>query len=100
MPSHSMTMIGAASATRRSIQGNPNHSAASTGGANTSADTTRRIRSRDFRGVRSAADAAIAPFASAELGDGLLEMILAEVGPQRVDEHQLGVGALPEQEVA
>src|SRR5438270_47151 len=100
---HSETMIGAASAARRSIQGKPNQTAARTSGARIAADTTRSKRPRKrVVGANGAlaTDAAIATFAAAELGNRLLEMLLAEVGPQGVDEDQLGVGALPQQEIA
>src|SRR5471032_1626993 len=96
-------MIGAATAATRSIQGKPNQIAASKSGARTTADTIRNSRPRN-RLVCPAgaltADAAIATFAPAELGNRLLEMFLVEVRPKRVDEHQFGVGALPEQEIA
>src|SRR5471032_1052311 len=99
---HSDTMIGAATAASRSIQGNPNQSAARASGPRMTADTTRSSSPRNrWAGATGmlGADAAIPPLAFAELVDRLLEMFLAEIGPQRVDEHQFGVGALPEQEV-
>ena len=34
-----------------------------------------------------------------EVGDGGAQIVGAEVGPQSVDEAELGVGALPQQEV-
>src|SRR5436305_4158939 len=94
-------MIGAMTAATRSIQGKPYHTAAGSSGARIAADTTRSSRPRKRAGAATlAADAAIATLAAAELGDRPFEMLLAEVGPQGVDEHQLGVGALPEQEIA
>src|SRR5689334_1014969 len=98
--SHSPIIRGAAIAATRSIQGKPIHTAASSSGPRTTADTTRVSRPRKRAGGALATDAAIATLAAAELGDGALEVLLAEVGPQRVDEHQLGVGTLPEQEIA
>src|SRR5690349_320745 len=98
--SHSPIISGAATAATRSIQGKPIHTAASSSGPRITADTTRGSSPRKRAGAALAADAAIAPVAAAELGDRLLEMVLAEVGPERVDEHQLGVGTLPEQEIA
>src|SRR5471032_2611106 len=96
-------MIGAATAPSRSIQGKPTHSAAKASGPRMTADTTRssspRNRWADTTGTLGA-DAAIPPLAFAELGDRLFEMLLAEIRPQGVDEHQFGVGALPEQKVA
>src|SRR5471032_1376058 len=87
----------------RSIQGNPYQMAARHSGARTTADAMRVSKPRKRRGGTPeglAADAAIAPLAPPEFGDGFLEMGLVEGGPQGVDEHQHGVGALPEQEVA
>src|SRR6478735_7497815 len=69
-PIHSEISSGAATAATRSIQGKPNQIAA------------------------------ISPFTPTELSDCLLQVVLAEIGPQRVDEHQLGIGTLPEQEIA
>src|SRR5690242_4235658 len=100
---NSETIIGAASAARRSIQGKPNQTAARTSGARIAADTVRSKRPRKRAvGANGAltTDAAIATFAAAKLGNRLLEMLLAEVGPQGVDEHQLSVGTLPQQEIA
>src|SRR5262249_37802455 len=98
------TMSGAARAATRSIHGNPNHTAASSAGPSTAADRIRTSRPWNRRLARPAgalaADAAIATFTAPELRNRLLEVLLAEIGPQRVDEHQLGVGALPQQEIA
>src|SRR5689334_20484624 len=98
--SHSPTISGATTAATRSIHGKPIHTAASSSGPSTAADTTRSSRPRKRAGAALAADAAIATVAAAELDDRPLQMLLAEVGPQRVDEHQLGVGTLPQQEIA
>src|SRR4051812_34797315 len=100
---HSDTMIGAATAASRSIQGKPNHSAAKASGPRMTADPTRSSSPRNrWTGTPGmlGADAAIPPLAFAELGDRLLEMFLPEIRPQGVDEHQFGVGALPEQKIA
>src|SRR5689334_2891133 len=102
-PTHSETMSGAASAATKSIQGKPNQIAASNSGPRMTADRIRSSspRCRTVLAVgASAADAAIAPLTPTELGNRLFQMILAEVRPERVDEHQLGVSALPEQEIA
>ena len=45
-------------------------------------------------------DAAVAPLALLEVDDGLEQVAGAEVRPQRVGHPDLGVGDLPEQEVA
>src|ERR1044071_471142 len=87
---HSETMIGAANAARRSIQGKPNQIAARTSGARIAADTVRSNRPRK-RAVGAngalATDAAIATFAAAELGNRLVALILAELVPQGVDDN-------------
>src|SRR5260370_17846955 len=100
---HPDTIRGAPSAATRSIQGKPNQIAASRSGPRIAADRIRRSRPR-CRSSRptgaSAADAAITPLAPAELGDRLFQVLLAEIRPQRVDEHQLGVGTLPHHAIA
>ena len=45
------------------------------------------------------ADAPEAPFAPMEVGDGGTQIVGAEVGPQGVDEAELGVGAFPEEKI-
>ena len=95
-------MNGAAIAAIRSIQGKPSQIAARQSGARMTAETTRTSNPRKSRGTSGAlaADAAIAPFASPEFDNGLLEMALLEIGPERVHEHELCVGTLPKQEIA
>src|SRR5262249_21100891 len=100
---HSEISSGDAAAATRSIQGKPNQRAASSSGPRTIADAIRsiRLRCRPKRPIgTSAADAAISPFAPPEFGNRLLQVLLAEIRPQRVDEPQLGVGTLPQQEIA
>src|SRR5437764_8521812 len=46
--------------------------------------------------ARSAAEAAIPPL---ELPHGVVQRLAREVGPQRVEEHELAVGQLPQEEV-
>ncbi len=46
-----------------------------------------------------AAEAAEAALAAMEIGDRGAQIVGAEVGPQRVDEAELGVGRLPQQEI-
>src|SRR3990167_7525358 len=100
VPSHTMT--GAAAAATRSIQGKPNQTAAKNNGPRTAAD---RIRSSSPRNRRSratgvsAANATITPLAPTELGNCPLQIVLAEIGPQRIDEYQLRVCELPQQEI-
>src|SRR5262245_768367 len=99
----SETMIGAASAATRSSHGKPNQMAANTTGPRTAAEATRSRTPRYCcmrPGPRSAADTTIATFTSAKLRDRLFQMLLAEVRPERIDKHQLGVSALPQQKIA
>src|SRR5215216_53622 len=102
-PIHSEISSGAATAATRSIQGKPIQIAASSSGPRTTADRIRstkpRCRLKRPAGA-SAADAAISPLTPTELGNRLFQMVLAEIRPQRVDEHQLGIGTLPEQKIA
>src|SRR5882672_8205635 len=102
-PIHSEISNGVATAATRSIQGKPNQIAASSNGPRATADRMRstRLRCRWKRPTgASAADAAISPFTPTELGDRLFQVLLAEIRPQSIDEHQLGIGTLPEQEIA
>src|SRR5688572_16897179 len=48
------------------------------------------------RAQRKPAEAAVA---RAELADGGLELLAAEIGPVAVDEHELSIGRLPEKEI-
>src|SRR5205809_116284 len=66
-------------------------------GASTSADNTRnRSECRSARANRGT----VATLAAAIIGDGLIEVAAAEIRPERLGEHQLGISALPEQEIA
>src|SRR5207253_4164841 len=74
---------------------------ASTTGRPTVATTTR-----ETRGVMSGAAGLVGPLAPAEAApaagvvvEGGAELPLAEIGPERVDEDELGVGELPQEEV-
>src|SRR5262245_35464331 len=49
--------------------------------------------------MRDRAHAAEAALAAAEIHDRCGEIVAAEVGPQHVDEAELGVGRFPEQEI-
>ena len=69
--------------------------------ASTAPVMMRVVTTRACAAVRPAAGApAEAPLAAGVLGQRLVERRLVEVRPQLVAEVQLGVGALPEQEVA
>src|SRR5690348_6235768 len=94
---HSMPMPAEAAATSAGSYGQPNHTAASAGGINTSAETMRSVRT--FASAR-ANGGAVAAIAAVEVAHGLFEIALGEIGPQRRREHQLGVSGLPEQEIA
>src|SRR6185369_2955082 len=77
-----------------SSQGDPRNTPPSASGINTRAEMIRCASML----VLSAG--AVSPFAIVKLADGILEIILGEVGPQAIEEHQLGVGRLPQQEIA
>ena len=59
--------------------------------------TGRRYRAEGAEGRHAGRTHASA--AGLELGDGGVEVPLAEVGPEGVEEHELGVGGLPREEV-
>ena len=48
---------------------------------------------------RDRAEPAEAPLATAEVGDGCGEIVRAEVGPQGIDEAELGIRRFPQQKV-
>src|SRR5215470_16509588 len=101
MRCHSTTISTVANATSRSNHGKSYHTAASASGARITADTARTARSRNRPGrAASDADGAIATLAPTELGNGVLKIGLAEVGPQGAAEHQLSIGRLPQQKIA
>ena len=70
----------------------PNQTASQAPAGRGPAPTRRAGAKGDPIAPGSATRGAIAAFASVELGDRLLQVLLAEVGPQRVDEDQLGIG--------
>src|SRR5579875_749686 len=101
-PIHSHAMPSAATATRAAQAQLPIQMQISPSGASTAAESTRVRRSLQalFRGTGiSAGTGTEPPLAPAELGQGLAEMRRAEIGPEHVHEDELGIGALPEQEI-
>src|SRR5690348_9547319 len=94
---HSMPMPAAAATANAGSHGQPNHAAASAGGISTSAEIIRSVSA--FASAR-ANGGAVAAIAAVKVAQGLFEIAFGEIGPQRRREHQLGVGGLPEQEVA
>src|SRR3954464_7588843 len=87
MPPNSATTIRTTAIAARPIQ-----SAARRTGTRTSADSAR---------VRSTPSLPPEPAVSAgELQQGGVERVRAEVRPQALREHELGVGGLPDEEVA
>ena len=101
-PIHSETMSGAASAATRSIQGKPNQSAATSGPRTATAERSQQQAPKPLR----------APWRgvsrrrrhSAVRAGGIRRSPVPDA-PRRnpaksVDEHQFGIGALPEQEIA
>src|SRR5580704_18979340 len=93
---HSQAMITAAATVRAHRNGPPSQIATSGSGASTSAERIRSLSDPLARANRGP----VTPIATAEIGDGLLQIGPAEIGPQRLGEHQLGIGALPQQEIA
>src|SRR4051794_32694458 len=64
------------------------------------ASTCRSARLRDgLAFAQLLARAPEAPLALAVRGDGRIERLGAEIGPQRLGEVELGVGELPEEEI-
>src|SRR5580658_7762111 len=94
---HSHPIPAAASRSTSATQGGPNHTAASTGGARTSAET---IRHRSVLELAGAKRGAVAAFAAVIVAERVFEVALAEIGPHGAGEDELGVSGLPEQEVA
>src|SRR5579872_2300394 len=94
---HSQAITIAAATVRAVRNGPPNQIAAIGSGANASADS---IRSRREPASAGANRCSVAPLTPAIIGDRLFEVGAAEIGPQRLGKDQLGIGALPEQEIA
>src|SRR5271170_5854202 len=69
------------------------------GTASTSAEVTRLCRSVQRRGLASYRADTEAPVAAGEFGQCGGEMLGAEIRPQDIEKHELGVGRLPEQEI-
>src|SRR5437764_7860472 len=94
---HSQAMTPAASTVNMPSQGEPNQTAAMATGAMTSAD---RMRSAKGLGSARANRGTVAALASAIIGDRLFQIGAPEIRPQRLGKDELGIGALPQQEVA
>src|SRR5215469_16589124 len=94
---HSQAMTAAAPTVRTISKGPPNQMPTIGSGARTSADRTRRRSDPPLTGANRRP---IAPLAPTIIGDCLLQIVTAEIGPQRLGEDELGIGALPQQEVA
>src|SRR5438874_2883421 len=94
---HSQAMPMAAIAVRIGSQGEPYQVAAIAIGASTRAD---RMRSVSRPGSARANRGTVAALAATIIGDRLLKIGTAEIGPQRLGKDELGIGALPQQEIA
>src|SRR5215831_917464 len=94
---HSHPIPITAASTRSVIATPPAHTAASAIGAKINAEM---IRSLSALGLAGANGGAVTAFAAVIVAQGLLEIGLAEIGPERVDEHQFRIGRLPQQEIA
>src|SRR3954471_17073014 len=85
----------------RSVQAvPPAYTAAKTIGIRTAAEISRSVRGFLDQWVEGSACAAIAPRPTEVFLDGAVEIVGIEVGPLPLEEDELGIGALPEQEVA
>ncbi len=114
MHAHSQAMPTAASSTKSVNHGGPNQTAASANGPITDAEMIRSLRLLERGGTRlgpaegdgvksksaRTGRRAETAFAAVEIADGLFEIGLAEIRPQRIDENEFGISALPQQEVA
>src|SRR3954471_19737829 len=69
-------------------------------GMSTAAEISRSVRGFLDQCVEGSAGAAIAPCPSEIFLDGAVEIVGIEIGPLPLEEDELGIGALPEQEVA
>src|SRR3546814_2236801 len=113
MRSHSCSISIAAAKARMANGHSPSQVAKITSGSSTAAETTRstRLLGPVFAGVSgpscivvpcaagSLTGTAISPLAALEFGNGGSQVLLAEIGPQLVDENQLAVGGLPQQDI-
>jgi hypothetical protein len=95
MSAYSCKAITAATAANAKSHQPPAQTMTSTSGRPTSATSTREIRGVTTGGL-STAEAAPA---AGVVVEGGAELLLAEVGPERVDEDQLRIGELPQEEV-
>src|SRR5258708_40321036 len=88
-----------ASSTRADSQAPPSHTAASATGAITRAE---RIRSRSELSLASARSngGAVATFAAVIVAQHVLEIALADIGPQRRAEDELALRLHPQREIA
>src|SRR4051812_36519594 len=74
----------------------PKYTASRTRGPRTSAERNRVRRSPAL----PRPDGAVSPVALVELSDCIFQITLREIGPQRIDEDQFGIGRLPQKEIA
>src|SRR5690625_1793727 len=100
---HSQAMTPAITRSSRSLRGGPATTTSNTSGARISAVIRRRFREcrpavRLPSGCRGKGAKSTVP--TSELGNGSLQILALEVGPEPIAEDQLRVGQLPEQEVA
>src|SRR4051812_27413965 len=98
--STSRTHSATASSAKQSIRSwkiqPPKYTASRTRGPRTSAERNRVRRSPTL----PRPDGAVAPVALVEFSDCIFQIALREIGPQRIDEDQFGIGRLPQKEIA
>src|SRR5690349_12265260 len=77
----------------------PSQTQATAIGVRTAADRARTPRSRQRPEDRSAGAGTESPLASGVFRQRRREVLRPEIGPQHIEEHQFGVGGLPQQEI-
>src|SRR5262249_46935280 len=99
---HSHAMMTDATTISAAKNSPPNQIATMASGTKTSAERIRSPRAPFFvsLGPAAANRRSVPPLASAIIGDRLLQLRSAEIRPQRLGEDKLGIGALPQQEIA
>src|SRR5690349_5465996 len=100
---HSQAMAPAKTATRITHQTPPSQAAPKARGSRTAAEMKRSRSVWPLAApslLASSACGAIPAIASMILADGKFQILPGEVGPETIEEDELGVGALPEQKIA
>src|SRR5215470_12940787 len=94
---HSQPMKTAARIVSPPSSGPPSQAESTPSGTRTTAERMRRPRASR---LEATSGSAIAPLAAVKLAERALQIRLGEIRPKRVDEDELGIGGLPEEEIA